>query len=91
MNKLLNFLTLVFLISVPSYISAHDLMAAVQSEDRSTKNIERDQYRNPAETLSFFEIEPNMTVVELSPGGVWYTEIKKTSVKKFNSLFISQF
>ena len=75
MNKLLNFLTLVFFISVPSYISAHDLMAAVQSEDRSTKNIERDQYRNPTETLSFFEIKPNMIVVELSPGGGWYTEI----------------
>ena len=75
MNKLLNFLTLVFLISVPSYISAHDLMAAVQSEDRSTKNIERDQYRNPVETLSFFEIKPNMKVIELSHGGGWYTEI----------------
>ena len=75
MNKLLNFLTLVFLISVPSYISAHDLSAAIQSEDRSAKNVVRDQYRNPAETLSFFEIKPNMTVVELSPGGGWYTEI----------------
>ena len=75
MNKLLNFLTLVFLISVPSFISAHDLMAAIQSEDRSPKNVVRDQHRNPAETLSFFEIKPNMIVVELSPGGGWYTEI----------------
>jgi predicted methyltransferase len=50
-------------------------MAAIQSEDRSPKNVVRDQHRNPAETLSFFEIKPNMTVVELSPGGGWYTEI----------------
>ena len=75
MNKLLNFLTLVFLISVPSFISAHDLMAAIQSEDRSPKNVVRDQHRNPAETLSFIEIKSNMTVVERSTGGGWYTEI----------------
>ena len=35
----------------------------------------RDSARNPLETLSFFEIEQDMTVVELSPGGGWYTEI----------------
>ena len=35
----------------------------------------RDEYRNPYETLSFFEIKSNMKVIELSPGGGWYTEI----------------
>ena len=91
MNKLLNFLTLVFLISVPSYISAHDLMAAVQSEDRSLKNIERDQYRNPTETLSFFKIKPNMTVVELSPGGGWYTEILANYLHEPGKLIAAHF
>jgi predicted methyltransferase len=32
-------------------------------------------YRNPAETLSFFGIEPGMTVVEMLPGGGWYSRI----------------
>lgn len=32
-------------------------------------------HRNPAETLSFFEIEPGMTVVEMLPGGGWYSRI----------------
>jgi predicted methyltransferase len=32
-------------------------------------------YRNPAETLAFFGIEPGMTVVEALPGGGWYTKI----------------
>ena len=50
-------------------------MAAIQSEDRSPKNIARDEYRNPAKTLTFFQIQPDMRVVELSPGGGWYTEI----------------
>nr|WP_298931184.1 hypothetical protein [uncultured Erythrobacter sp.] len=35
----------------------------------------RDQYRNPAETLAFFQIEPTMTVAEYGPGGAWYTRV----------------
>ena len=31
--------------------------------------------RHPAETLTFFGIEPGMTVVETLPGGGWYTRI----------------
>ena len=58
-----------------SYNHAHSLENAINSKDRSSKNISRDKYRNPYETLSFFEIKQDMTVVELSPGGGWYTEI----------------
>ena len=57
------------------YLSSHSLEDAIKSKDRSSKNVMRDRYRNPYETLSFFEIEQNMKVVELSPGGGWYTEI----------------
>ncbi len=35
----------------------------------------RYQYRNPGETLAFFGIEPGMTVVEVLPGGGWYSKI----------------
>lgn len=35
----------------------------------------RDVWRNPAETLAFFEIEPSDTVIEIWPGGGWYTNI----------------
>ena len=58
-----------------SNLSAHSLEQSVNSEDRSQDNIARDVYRHPYETLSFFGIKPQMTVVELSPGGGWYTEI----------------
>lgn len=51
------------------------LRAAVASPARSAANTPRDVYRHPYETLTFFGIKPNMTVVELSPGGGWYTEI----------------
>jgi predicted methyltransferase len=55
---------------------AHDaLKEAVASSARTPANAARDGARHPYETLSFFGIKPNMTVVELAPGGGWYTEI----------------
>lgn len=48
---------------------------AVASPMRSEANLPRDRYRHPAETLSFFQLKPGQTVVELWPGGGWYTEI----------------
>lgn len=51
------------------------LRQVIADEGRPAAEAERDQYRNPYETLSFFGIRPDMTVVELFPGGGWYTEI----------------
>lgn len=45
------------------------------SAERSPQNMARDQYRHPAETLEFFTIREDMAVVEISPGGGWYTEV----------------
>ena len=51
------------------------LKAAIAGEHRSAANKARDSARHPYETLTFFGIKPTMTVVELAPGGGWYTEI----------------
>lgn len=56
-------------------LHAKGLHEVVASDIRSDKNKARDEYRNPQQTLHFFGIEKNMTVVELWPGGGWYTEI----------------
>lgn len=42
---------------------------------RSEKNKARDRYRHPKQTLEFFGVKPNQTVIEMYPGGGWYTEI----------------
>jgi predicted methyltransferase len=42
---------------------------------RDSKNVARDQYRHPRETLSFFGIAPDETLIEITPGGGWYAEI----------------
>ncbi len=73
MKKLILFIVLFSFLG--DYLSAHNLEESVSSDHRSEKNILRDKYRNPYETLSFFRIKPEMTVVELSPGRGWYTEI----------------
>nr|WP_233343170.1 hypothetical protein [Hyphomonas sp. Mor2] len=51
------------------------LADAVSGEWRSDEEKARDDWRNPAETLDFFEIEPGETVVEIWPGGGWYTNV----------------
>ncbi len=50
-----------------------DLVAVVEA--RSEKDRARDQWRHPAETLAFFQLEPGMTVAEALPGSGWYTRI----------------
>lgn len=68
------FLPFLLILSVESLL-AHDLEKAIGSPDRTPAYAARDNYRNPLETLQFFGIEQDMTVVELNPGGGWYTEI----------------
>lgn len=49
--------------------------AVLKGSWRSPENMARDSYRHPAETLSFFGVKPTHTVVEITPGGGWYSEI----------------
>ena len=51
------------------------IAAAVDAPSRSPANVARDAYRHPRETLGFFGVEPDDTVVEIWPGGGWYAEI----------------
>lgn len=51
------------------------LQAAVAGSWRTPANVERDQWRKPVEALTFWGLKPGMTVLELSPGGGWWTEI----------------
>ncbi len=83
----LSFLTLSFL----PHTFAHDLKGAVASEDRTPKNVARDIYRNPYETLNFFGIESDMTIIELSPGGGWYTEILANYIHYPGTLIAAHF
>lgn len=51
------------------------LEAAVNSDIRTKREKARDANRKPIETLAFFGLRDDMKVVELVPGGGWYTKI----------------
>jgi len=54
--------------------------AAVSNPQRLTADIEKDANRKPARVLSFFEIKPGMTVLDLFSGGGYYTEMLNSLV-----------
>ncbi len=61
----------------PNMISAESSIEKAVSDNafRSERDMERDQYRNPAATLKFFGVQANATVAELGPSSGWYTRI----------------
>jgi len=83
------FLVLALLINA-SNLPSHSLKESIESQDRTPQFTTRDVYRHPYETLTFFNIQPDMTVVELNPGGGWYTEILANYIHYPGTLITAQ-
>ena len=62
----------------------------IAGDHRSVENKARDKYRNPLETLTFFGISPDMTVVEIYPGRGWYTEILAPYLKGSGTVYAAE-
>ena len=71
--------------------TAAALDSAIAGEHRSDASRDRDQYRRPKETLEFFGFRSDMTVVEIWPGGGWYTEILAAALKQNGKLYAAQY
>ncbi|TRY33392.1 class I SAM-dependent methyltransferase [Aliiglaciecola sp. M165] len=54
---------------------ADHIKSAMDSDIRTDREKERDRNRRPVETLEFFGLESDMRIVELIPGGGWYTKL----------------
>jgi len=67
------------------------LEAAIQSEHRTERYVERDVYRNPVATLSAFGVTPSSEVLEIWPGGGWYTEILAPYLRDSGRLTVAHF
>lgn len=74
-------LTLV-LLSLVAPLAADDfaatgdkIRAAMDTDIRGSADTERDANRKPLETLEFFGLRDDMKIVELLPGGGWYTKL----------------
>src|SRR5262245_49375787 len=61
--------------AAPTQDAQSALTASVNSETRSAEDKARDRYRHPQEALAFWGLQPGMTILEVQPGGGWWTEI----------------
>lgn len=64
---------------------------ALNAEHRSDANKARDAHRHPKQTLEFFGLRSDMTVIELWPGGGWYTEVLAPVLAKQGKLIVAGF
>lgn len=80
------------LLAAPVAGHDHDALAkAVAGAHRSEANSARDAARHPRETLEFFGFEQGLTVIEISPGGGWYTEILAPALRGHGKLVAAHF
>lgn len=70
---------------------AQTLDDAVKSSERTPAFALRDSYRHPLETLEFFKLSPDKTVVEIWPGAGWYTEILAPYLKEGGVFYAAHF
>ncbi|WP_109483671.1 class I SAM-dependent methyltransferase [Paraburkholderia sp. C35] len=67
------------------------LDAAIGGSQRSNPARARDVYRHPKETLQFFDLGPTQTVLEIAPGGGWYTDILAPYLRDGGHLYEAQY
>jgi predicted methyltransferase len=79
-------------VALPAWAQADDarlLRQAIDAPHRSAAFRARDDARHPFETLRFFGLAPTQQVIELSPGGGWYTEILAPYLRAEGRLFLA--
>jgi predicted methyltransferase len=65
------------------------LEAAMASDIRSADERARDAQRKPLETLEFFGLKEDMRVLELLPGGGWYTKLLAPTLADKGKLYVA--
>jgi len=67
------------------------LQALLTASHRSARHIARNEARHPVETLTFFGLQPSMTVLEVLPAFGWYTEILAPYLADHGRLYVAHF
>ncbi len=74
-------------------LAANEIDAKVESalaaEDRPQVDRDRDRNRRPLQTLKFFGLEEDMRVIELFPGGGWYTRVLAPVLAENGQLYVA--
>jgi len=63
--------------------------AAIAADSRPAKDVLRDGNRKPIETLEFFGLRDDMKVIELVPGGGWYTRLLAPTLADKGKLYVA--
>lgn len=82
--------SLLFAVAANSAV-ADPIADAVAHPDRPLEQRIRDEYRHPQQTLRFFDIQPDMAVVEIWPGGGWYTNILAPLLQEKGKYYAAHF
>ena len=84
---------LLLLAALPAFATdeatTEKIRAAMASDVRSEAEVARDDNRLPVETLGFFGLEDDMRVLELIPGGGWYTKILAPVLRDNGKLYVA--
>ncbi len=65
------------------------ITAAMASDIRTDAEVARDRNRKPVDTLEFFGLKDDMRVLELIPGGGWYTKLLAPTLRDNGELFVA--
>ena len=76
-------------ISTPAQAADAQLKAAVAGSQRSIENRARDGARHPVESLTFWGLKPKSTVIEVVPGGGYWTEILAPYAKATGGTYVA--
>lgn len=64
------------------------LRAALDAPHRTAEERARDANRKPVETLAFFGLREDMRVLEIIPGGAWYTKLLAPALRERGTLYV---
>ncbi len=74
-----------------SAVATSALDTAIAGPQRTERARARDVYRHPKETLTFFDVGPAQSVLEIAPGGGWYTDILAPYLHDAGHLYEAQY
>ena len=75
--------------ALPAQAADAALKAALTGPQRTAENTGRDGARHPAQTLAFWGLKPKQTVIEISPGGGYWTEILAPYAKATGGTYVA--
>ena len=84
-------LVLLIATALPVQADKAKLEAAIGGSHRTQAWVARDKYRHPLQTLQLFDVQPQHTVVEIWPGGGWYTEILAPYLREKGKLIAAHY